>query len=144
MQYKIIEEVVFSQEDIDLVKEAYQNALGRAADARAVRADSHYPDIIEIEETVAIVKARAKVSRDSIAGVVVREENLSVLQGIKYYPQTRWEPEDIDYYDLSTHETFEAALEAAFAEVVKNNLRNLFEAKAVDRLMEEQKAACPF
>lgn len=130
------EDLKFQPDEIDLLKRAFKTAFGREGEFRY---EEHYPDVVEIDGIVAISVGRAKVERESITGKTVHKEKRWFVEGMKWYPATRWEPEDVDMYPISDHENLGQAVNAAFTAALHHHIDAFFEGLYYEQLAKEMK-----
>lgn len=133
------EELEIGPENLETVRKAYKSVFGRDGD---LRYDEHYPDVVEIDGIVAIAFGRAKVEKETPSGKVAHNDKRWFVEGIKWYPATRWEPEDVDYFEVSDHERLEDAVSSAFGFITQRATDDFFDNLAYEweaKMREQEK-----
>jgi hypothetical protein len=131
------EEVEITKEQIEQIERAFRVAFG--CEPR-LRYEEQYIDVVEIDGLVALTVGKGPVEHESITGKHVREEERWFVEGIKYYPATRHEPEDVDYFPIAEHPSLCEALIAAFSAVVRHQVEAYFECEAMAEMAKEWEA----
>jgi len=144
-----VEETVITPEELEVIKRVYQEVFQRdpgpnrnpkyISDPDNIHYDPNYPDVVEIEGLVAVFSGYTNVTRESITGSHTFQERCWFVEGMKYYPATHWEPEDIDYYPISEHESLESAISSAFKVIIQEGVKCSFDNIAGEKQAKEWK-----
>lgn len=78
-----------------------------------------YPDIEENQESYYIKDFGLEILGEfDVINTLFKTKQWFVL-GEKHYPTTRWEPEDVDVYEISNHKHYYQAVESAMFQIMK-------------------------
>lgn len=88
-----------------------------------------YPDIEENQESYYIKDFGLEILGEfDTTNTPFKKEHWFVY-GEKYYPATRWEPEDVDVFEISNHKYYYQAVESTMFEIMKQLISQRAESK---------------
>lgn len=109
---------------VEIIKRTYKKVFGRDA---TIHFDEKCADNIDIDGMIALTYNEVEKECETLAGTETQKDKYWFVEAILGIPQTRWEPEDVDYIHMGDFPRLEDALACAYGIICQQSVAAEFE-----------------